>query len=164
MKTGNLNYIRLFFRYNSCNNDRSAIYYSLKYKSDSNFEVFTNEIKLEKSKKLRKFSSIDYNLLLYLRDKSNWKYCKNSGLALTFFENVFYGNIPQDIKFNLGSNTETISLNPKYFFIAQRSPCNKNLIIDVFEDFYPNKDGLIDIILRHHNFIYDTNLKGLNAA
>jgi len=50
----------------------------------------------------------------------------------------------------------TSNENPKHFVIVQFSKDSQTLIIDIFKDFYPHKPELINLIIKDHNFIFNT--------
>lgn len=90
---------------------------------------------------------------LMLRDKTNWKKCKKSGLAKTQFSFVFEGNLARPVileqKNNKGKDFET----PQHFIIAQSINSWNTLVLDIFPNFYPVQKNVQTAILKEHNYL-----------
>ena len=151
MKTGNLEYTRNYYTFNRSTIDKEHTFYYLKYRSNYINNIFSNEIKVSKYKGKRKSTAKKFDYLIYIRNNSNWNSCINSGLAFTKFSLVFEGNIPELITLK-----DKVLFNPKHFIIVQFSPDRETLIVDVFENFYPNRIELLKAVIDEHNYIYDT--------
>ena len=103
---------------------------------DWNKNQLTNTIRIEKFRGKSNATNIEY--YLRLRNTTNWSKCEMvTGLRPTKINGLYYG----DRRTN----------NKKSLLIFQKS--NDTLIIDVYRGFYPNHNGILQLIIN----AYETN-------
>ena len=155
MKTGNLKYTRNFYDLDTISIDKEKRVYKIKYRSEHTNELFTNIVKVEKDNGFHDRSRF-FEYWLLFRDETNWHRCTKTGLANTNKRFVFEGNISELVILNTKTLKGKDWENPKHFVIVQFSKDSQTLIIDIFKDFYPHKPELINLIIKDHNFIFNT--------
>lgn len=150
MKTGGVHFTRGIYEFTSSNPDNTTLNYNLKNRNKVlKQHLFTDILRLEKDNgfhdRSRKF---DY--WLYLRDDTNWKRCKKTGLAVTAFNNILEGNISRELeltqKTKKGKNLET----PQHLVIAQFRDLNQYVILDIFNNFYISNPGVLNAFIMDH--------------
>ena len=150
METGNVKFERAeYFRISKNDKDVIFDYEITSFKKTFENSLFFDKIRVEKDNgfhdRSRKF---DY--WLYFRNDTNWKRCKKTGLAKTFFIDVFEGNISKELnlrfKNHKGRNYET----EQHLIILKMQNDFEKLIIDVFHDFYISDKVLLKIFIEEH--------------
>ena len=112
-------------------------------KVERNINLLTDVIRIEKFRGKSNATNIEH--YLRLRNTSNWNKCeKVTGLRPTKINGLFYGDRRVKNKFSIIKKTLLI-------FIVPNDP--KTLIIDVYRGFYPNHNGILQIIIN----TYKTN-------
>jgi hypothetical protein len=153
LNTGNLEYKRAVYNLTNQNTVNTVFDFTLEDLNSTNDFIFTDIIRLEKDNGFHDRSR-DFENWLYFRDATNWKRCKRTGLALTVKENVFYGDITQEIilktKTRKGKDWET----PEHFILVQIDKDFKKVVIDVFKYFHTYKKSLIELIVKEHQFYF----------
>jgi hypothetical protein len=151
LNTGNLEYKRAVYNLTNQNPASTIHDFTLQDLDSSNDLIFTDIIRIEKDNDFHDRSRYFENWL-YFRDTTNWKCCKRTGLALTQKENVFYGDITQEIilqtKTQKGKDWET----PEHFILVQIDKNFKKVVVDVFKYFHTYKKELIELITKEHQF------------
>ena len=149
--TGNLEYKRAIYNFTNKNSLDTTFDFTLEDLNATIDFIFTDIIRIEKDNGFHKRSR-EFENWLYFRDTTNWKRCKRTGLALTSKENVFYGDITQEVilktKTSKGKDWET----PEHFILVQIDKDFKKVVIDVFKYFHTYKKGLVEQIIKEHKF------------
>tara|TARA_R110001606_G_scaffold374090_1_gene531745 strand:- start:530 stop:1009 length:480 start_codon:yes stop_codon:yes gene_type:complete len=151
LNTGNLEYKRAIYNFTNKNSLDTVFDFTLEDLNSSNDNLFTDIIRIEKDNGFHD-TSRDFENWLYFRDTTNWKRCKRTGLALTTKENVFYGDITQEVilktKTPKGKDWETA----EHLILVQIDKDFKKVVIDVFKYFHTYKKPLIALIIKEHQF------------
>lgn len=105
---------------------------------DWNKNQLTDIIRIEKFRGMSNASNINH--YLRLRNTSNWKSCELvTGLRPTKIKGIFYGDRQQPHQIKTGNKT---------LLIFGFTNDTKMLFIDVCRGFYPNHNGILNIIIN----------------
>lgn len=164
MKIIKLNYKRAIYKIDRQSRDLTIRDYVLSKVVKGESKFFTEIIRIEKDNGFHRRSRF-FDNWLYLRDdtntpRQNWKRCTKSGLAFTGHEFVFEGNIPIYVELPLSEGSFKKIENPEHFLLVQISQDFRYVVIDIFEEFYPNKRELIQYIISSHDFYFKRYKKG----
>lgn len=153
LSTGNLEYKRAVYNLTNINSLSTIYDFTLQDLNLKSEGIFTDIIRIEKDNDFHDRSRYFENWF-YFRNAANWKRCKRTGLALTQKQNVFSGDISQEVilkvKTSKGKDHET----PEHLILVQIDKDFKKVIIDVFINFHTYKKALIELIIKEHQFYY----------
>ena len=155
MKTGNKEYIRRVYKLDQHykSNDRIKEYIFLENQNILRDNILKERIRIEKDNGFHDRSRF-FEYWLYIRNDSNWKRCSKTGLAKTKKKYVFEGNVSEFINLNTKNEKGKDWENPKHFVLVQFSDDTKNVVIDLFKNFYPVSQNLINLFIKEHEFYY----------
>lgn len=151
MQTGGINFNRAIYTLKESKDNGRILDFKIDDFTQSYNSLFTSNIRLELDNGYHDRSR-EFDYYLYFRNDTNWLRCKKTGLAFTGIENIYEGNISKEVtlitKNHKGRNFETA----QHFVIAQFLNNLNNIVVDIFENFYPNKTILLKHFVKEHQF------------
>lgn len=153
MQTGNLRYFRGIYALKKGTEKNPIKEFEL-INTDilKDCKLFTNVLRIENDNGFHDRSRF-FKYWLFLRNETNWKRCKKSGLANTQLPFVFEGNLARPVRLEQktakGKDFET----PQHFVVAQSMNNWNTLVLDIFPNFYPVQKRLQTAILNEHNYL-----------
>lgn len=134
MKTGNVNFVR--HTYKVSKELKSYTVYELV--EVDNTKLLTDIIRIEPFMNMSKAKN--FNDYFKIKDKSSWKYSSLiTGIKPTSTKHLFFGDCRKPGL--IGNTSKSLLL---FYFV----PNSNKLIIDVFRDYYPYNDNLLNHLLN----------------
>lgn len=153
MNTGNLRYYRGIYALKKGTSTTSIKEFEL-INTDilNDCKLFTKILRIENDNGFHDRSRF-FEYWIYLRNDTNWKRCKKSGLANTQFPFVFEGNLAQFVRLEQKNHKGKDFENPQHFIVAQSINSWNTFVLDIFPNFYPVQKRLQTAILQEHKYL-----------